>query len=183
MVSSGWQRGPACSRCSASPSPVHRFQWSACLCAEACGAGPGSEYGDLGEGRVTSRNLLLRRGPHKPAEAEEEAEEEADEDDDGYGSDLYGDDDDRARLAAMTDLDREMELFERSEARERRREARRNARLLQQAQRRDQARAGPAPDPAPVSRRAVARARAGVGRATRAAAAAEAEPLPCALAT
>ncbi len=89
MVSSGWQRGPACSRCSASPSPVHRFQWSACLCAEACGAGPGSEYGDLGEGRVTSRNLLLRRGPHKPAEAEEEAEEEADEDDDGYGSDLH----------------------------------------------------------------------------------------------
>ncbi len=58
----------------------------------------------------------------------------------------------------MTDLDREMELFERSEARERRREARRNARLLQQAQRRDQARAGPAPDPLPVSRRARDRA-------------------------
>jgi hypothetical protein len=139
----------------------------------AAGAGPESGGGGGGGGGQRGRRRLRPRPVQLPGlgwayptsypllhagqkPAEEEAEEEADEDDDGYGSDLYGDDDDRARLAAMTDLDREMELFERSEARERRREARRNARLLQQAQRREQARAGPDPDPAPVSRRALA---------------------------
>ena len=72
----------------------------------------------------------------KPAEEEAEA---PDEDDDGYGSDLMGDDEDRARLAAMTEMEREMELFERSEARDRRREARRNARLLKQPLLKEQA--------------------------------------------
>ena len=70
--------------------------------------------------------------------AEEEAEA-PDEDDDGYGSDLMGDDEDRARLAALTEMEREMELFERSEARDRRREARRNARLLKQPLLKEQA--------------------------------------------
>ena len=74
----------------------------------------------------------------KPAQEEAEA---SDEDDDGYGSDLMGNDEDRARLAAMTEMEREMELFERSEARDRRREARRNARLLKQPLHKEQARA------------------------------------------
>lgn len=88
-----------------------------------------------------SRGKLAQRRPcqgslQKPAEEEAEA---PDEDDDGYGSDLMGDDEDRARLAAMTEMEREMELFERSEARDRRREARRNARLLKQPLLREQA--------------------------------------------
>ena len=36
---------------------------------------------------------------------------------DGYGSDLMGYEADRAKLAAMTELDREMELLERSDRR------------------------------------------------------------------
>lgn len=72
--------------------------------------------------------------------AVEDEAESSDEDDDGYGDDLYGDDEDRSRLAAMNEMEREMELFERSEARDRRREARRNKRLLKQSQRKEQAR-------------------------------------------
>lgn len=55
--------------------------------------------------------------------------------DDGYGSDLMGDDDDRARLAEMTELDREMELAERSERRDEIKERRQTARVLRQQQR------------------------------------------------
>ena len=51
---------------------------------------------------------------------------------DGYGSDLIGDEEDRARLAALNELEREMILAERSEARDRKRERRD---LLKQRQR------------------------------------------------
>lgn len=54
---------------------------------------------------------------------------------DGYGSDLMGDEDDRAALMAMNELDREMILAERSEARDREREKRKTAQLLKQRQR------------------------------------------------
>lgn len=86
---------------------------------------------------MTSVHLCCLLAGQKAVEDEAES---SDEDDDGYGDDLYGDDEDRARLAAMNEMEREMELFERSEARDRRREARRNKRLLKQSQRKEQAR-------------------------------------------
>ena len=55
--------------------------------------------------------------------------------DDGYGSDLMGDEDDRARLGAMTELDREMELADRAEAREKELEKRQTIRALKDQQR------------------------------------------------
>ena len=54
--------------------------------------------------------------------------------DDGYGSDLMGDDEDRAKLMAMSELDREMILADRAEDRDRGRERLQNARLAKQAQ-------------------------------------------------
>jgi hypothetical protein len=54
---------------------------------------------------------------------------------DGYGSDLIGDEDDRAKLMAMNELEREMILADRSEARDREREKRSTALLLQQRHR------------------------------------------------
>lgn len=42
--------------------------------------------------------------------------------DDGYGSDLMGDEEDRAKLMAMTELEREMILAERAEKRDEERE-------------------------------------------------------------
>jgi RNA polymerase-associated protein RTF1 len=50
-------------------------------------------------------------------DAEDASEEDASEEDDGYGSDFMGDDADRARLAAMTELQREDVLFQRAEQR------------------------------------------------------------------
>ena len=55
--------------------------------------------------------------------------------DDGYDSDLMGDEADRARLAGMTELEREMELAERSERRDEIKERRQTARVLKQQQR------------------------------------------------
>ena len=55
--------------------------------------------------------------------------------DDGYDSDLMGDEADRARLAGMTELEREMELAERSERRDEMKERRQTARVLKQQQR------------------------------------------------
>lgn len=54
-------------------------------------------------------------------------ESDSEEYGDGYGSDLMGDDADRARLAAMTELDREMELLERGDKRAAEQEKRRLA--------------------------------------------------------
>jgi hypothetical protein len=54
---------------------------------------------------------------------------------DGYGSDLIGDEDDREKLMAMNELEREMILADRSEARDREREKRSTALLLQQRHR------------------------------------------------
>lgn len=45
-----------------------------------------------------------------------------------------GDDKDRARLAAMTELDREMELADRAERRDEMKERRQTARVLRQQQ-------------------------------------------------
>ena len=63
----------------------------------------------------------------------------AEEDDglyeDGYGSDLMGDAEDRARLMALTELDRELILLERSEARDNLKEKQQHAKLLKQRQR------------------------------------------------
>lgn len=57
-----------------------------------------------------------------------------DEFDDGYGSDLMGDEEDRANLMAMNELQREMILAERAEKRDLDRERLRNAKLLRQHQ-------------------------------------------------
>lgn len=54
--------------------------------------------------------------------------------DDGYGSDLMGDEEDRANLMAMNELQREMILAERAEKRDMERERLRNAKLLRQHQ-------------------------------------------------
>ena len=59
---------------------------------------------------------------------------DGDEFDDGYGSDLMGDDEDRANLMAMNELQREMILAERAEKRDMERERQRNAMLLRQHQ-------------------------------------------------
>lgn len=63
-----------------------------------------------------------------------QASTDDDEYGDGYGSDLMGDDTDRARLAAMTELDREMELLERSDRRAELQEKRKLARQQQEQQ-------------------------------------------------
>ena len=57
-----------------------------------------------------------------------------DEFEDGYGSDLMGDEEDRAKLMAMNELQREMILADRAEERDKERERLRNARLAKQAQ-------------------------------------------------
>lgn len=57
-----------------------------------------------------------------------------DEFNDGYGSDLMGDEEDRAKLMAMNELQREMILAERGDERDKERERLRNARLAKQAQ-------------------------------------------------
>ena len=49
--------------------------------------------------------------------------------DDGYGSDLMGDADDRAHLATLTELERESVLFDRAEARDNELKRRRALRL------------------------------------------------------
>ena len=54
--------------------------------------------------------------------------------DDGYGSDLMGNESDRTRLASMNELEREMELAERAENRDKELERRRTARMLKQQQ-------------------------------------------------
>lgn len=51
---------------------------------------------------------------------------------DGYDSELVGDEADRARLNKMSELDREMILAERSEAREQAKERRRQAQMVEQ---------------------------------------------------
>lgn len=61
-------------------------------------------------------------------------ESDASDFDDGYGSDLFGDDDDREALEKMTELEREMILAQRGEERDAAMERRRNAKMLRQAQ-------------------------------------------------
>jgi RNA polymerase-associated protein RTF1 len=64
---------------------------------------------------------LKKRFADKDDDEEEEEEEEDDKKEDGYdselsfGEDLFKDDEDRAKLMAMSELDREMILAERSE--------------------------------------------------------------------
>jgi hypothetical protein len=55
-----------------------------------------------------------------------------DEFDDGYGSDLMGDEEDREKLMAMDELAREMILAERAEKRDEERERLRNAKMIKQ---------------------------------------------------
>ncbi len=58
--------------------------------------------------------------------------------DDGYGSDLMGDDEDRMKLSAMNELEREMILAERADARDAARERHRAEKSLKQAQEQQQ---------------------------------------------
>ena len=61
-----------------------------------------------------------------------------DEFEDGYDSDLMGDDEDRARLNAMDELDREMILADRAEARDAAMERKRAEQALRQQQEQQQ---------------------------------------------
>ena len=71
---------------------------------------------------------LKKRGKKKTADEDANEDDDDDDDesidfnlsdyDDGYGSDLMGDSEDRERLLAMNELDREMELYERQEKRD-----------------------------------------------------------------
>lgn len=61
-------------------------------------------------------------------------QESGSEFDDGYGSDLMGDDADRSRLAAMNELQRELELADRAERRDEMKERRQTAWVLKQQQ-------------------------------------------------
>ena len=60
------------------------------------------------------------------------------ENEDGYGSDLMGNDEDRMKLSAMTELEREMILAERADARDAARERQRAEKSLKQAQEQQQ---------------------------------------------
>ena len=82
------------------------------------------------ERRGASAMPLKKRMALAAAEEEEDEASESVEFDDGYGSDFYGDETDRARLNEMNDLDREQILFERSE---RRQEALERRRVKQEA--------------------------------------------------
>ncbi|KAG1655298.1 hypothetical protein FOA52_002457 [Chlamydomonas sp. UWO 241] len=80
--------------------------------------------GGRGGGRKATRNTPAKRG-RKAAEEEEEeedGEEEEDEDEGGYGSDLYIDDEDREKLGALNELQREIILAERAEERDKQRQ-------------------------------------------------------------
>lgn len=83
----------------------------------------GQEHQSQRPGRKTIGAAKKRRVSTSKAEQESDSEEYGD----GYGSDLMGDDADRARLAAMTELDREMELLERGDKRAAEQEKRRLA--------------------------------------------------------
>ena len=61
-----------------------------------------------------------------------------DEFEDGYDSDLMGDEEDRARLNAMDELDREMILADRAEARDAAMERKRAEQALKQQQEQQQ---------------------------------------------
>ena len=67
------------------------------------------------EKNITRRNSELEEGEVTDSELSDFSQEEFN---DGYGSDLMGDDEDRARLGQMTEKEREQEIFKRIEARE-----------------------------------------------------------------
>ena len=82
------------------------------------------------------------KGPGKKRKTEQADNDELNKDDtfdedafvfDGYGKDLIRDSADRAILDTMNELDREYELSQRADARDREMERRRNVRMLQQA--------------------------------------------------
>jgi RNA polymerase-associated protein RTF1 len=99
------------------------------------------------------------------ADSSEEEEEEAIEDD-GYGSDYMGDDEDRERLAALPELEREQILFQRSEARQDMEEKRRVAGAAKQARRREREQAAAAAAPAGRKGKAGPRTRAPTAKKT-----------------
>jgi RNA polymerase-associated protein RTF1 len=91
--------------------------------------------------------------------------------DDGYGPDLYGDAEDRARLLAMTELERENILAERAEARDEELQRRRTARLAAGYAGAKPAKRGAAAAAAAAADRAAARSKQPEASARRAAAA------------
>ncbi|CAL8470100.1 g9642 [Coccomyxa elongata] len=93
--------------------------------------------GDRDEEDVPTQDKRPSSGQKKRSRKDaQESEQVSDEDefDDGYGSDLMGDEEDRANLMAMNELQREMILAERAEKRDLERERLRNAQLLRQHQ-------------------------------------------------
>jgi RNA polymerase-associated protein RTF1 len=100
--------------------------------------------------------------------SEEEEEEEEEEEDDGYGSDYMGDDEDRARLAAMGEREREEVLFQRSEKRQ---DAEERRRVVEEARRRERDKAAAAAAPAGRKGKAGPRTRAPTAKTTAKAAA------------
>lgn len=94
-------------------------------------------FGSDSDGDAAPPAASQRAGPSKAAANQpnskraraQQEEEESEGDEDGYGSDLYEDDEDRDKLQAMTELDREMILADRAEKRDQDRQRRQ---LLQQ---------------------------------------------------
>jgi hypothetical protein len=108
-------------------------------CCEDLLAGPQDAQSE--ESRGASRKKKARRAREKrptlPKASDSEApdgDSDSDGFEDGYGSDLMGDEADRAKLMAMTELEREMELTERAERRDELVERKRAAKLLKQRQ-------------------------------------------------
>eukprot|EP00195_Chlamydomonas_chlamydogama_P013406 CAMPEP_0202908834 /NCGR_PEP_ID=MMETSP1392-20130828/47336_1 /ASSEMBLY_ACC=CAM_ASM_000868 /TAXON_ID=225041 /ORGANISM="Chlamydomonas chlamydogama, Strain SAG 11-48b" /LENGTH=216 /DNA_ID=CAMNT_0049598343 /DNA_START=112 /DNA_END=759 /DNA_ORIENTATION=- len=86
--------------------------------------GPGSDDDDRG-GRDRGRKGRSSQGSKKPRASGRSNADDGDYDNDedgGYGSDLYIDDNDRRKLEAMTELEREMILAERAEERDKQRQ-------------------------------------------------------------
>jgi len=90
----------------------------------ARGGGRGGKGRQASKGGARTRKAARRDESEEEEDASESASdsEDSDGDDDGYGSDLMGGDDDRERLAAMTELDREMILADRAEERDKARQ-------------------------------------------------------------
>ncbi|KAK9809057.1 hypothetical protein WJX72_008658 [[Myrmecia] bisecta] len=85
-------------------------------------------------GRKKQATVPLKKRAAASREDEAGSDDGSEAFDDGYGSDLMGDAADRQRLMAMNELEREMILADRAEARDRERERRRNAKLIQARQ-------------------------------------------------
>lgn len=115
------------------------------------------DSGARGKGSGRKPSAKKRRAAAESSGGEDEDDGEEDDleaFDDGYASDLMGDAEDRARLAAMSELDRELELAERGEKRDDMLERRKLLQKQRQAERKQKPAARKARPAARTSTRA-----------------------------